>query len=311
MNICIEELIVSIFTACLLVWIYSVYQDLKKENQMRKDKDQKGSTTVVILGLAILIFFGLMILAPFTIIQPGNVGVVTNLGSLNKEVLNSGFHMVAPQVVVHKINTQIQKTDSDYQAASIDMQTVFVKAIVNYSVQADRAVELYQNVGFDYFERILQPRLSENLKSQVALYRATDILEKRALIRQEVERLTRADMERYGIKIDAISFSNITFSQEYEQAIEKKQLQQQIAEQKIYELEQKKKDAEMVIEKARGDAEAKKLEADAAAYFNDKTANSLSDKLLMSKYYDKWDGKLPQYILGSNTNMLMQMPGGK
>ena len=272
---------------------------------------ERGNTTLLILGgLVVLGMFLLMIFAPWTIIGAGKVGVIVRMGDVKPPYLPSGFHILNPLDSVHKIDVQVQKSTNAYSAASKDLQAVQVEMTLNYRILPEFAPELFKNVGDDYLANLVLPAASESLKAEMALHNATEILEHRSEIKKTVHDNIKAwpALLKYGIMVDEVSLSNISFSKEYENAIEKKQLQEQATKQKEYELQQTKLAADMVIAKARGDSEAKKLEADGIAYFNEKTASSMTEKLLAARYYDKWDGKLPQYILGAGTNIMMKMP---
>ena len=75
---------------------------------------------------------------------------------------------------------------------------------------------------------------------------------------------------------------------------------------KIAIINAEKQAAERIIQ-AKGEAEAILTKARAQAEANKEVAASLSDILVRQNYVDRWDGKLPQYMLGSDTNMLMQI----
>lgn len=56
------------------------------------------------------------------------------------------------------------------------------------------------------------------------------------------------------------------------------------------EAKQKKK-----VAVAEGDAQAKRIQADAEAYYNAQVASSLTPEMVQLKQVEKWDGKLPTY----------------
>jgi regulator of protease activity HflC (stomatin/prohibitin superfamily) len=60
---------------------------------------------------------------------------------------------------------------------------------------------------------------------------------------------------------------------------------------------------ETKIAKAKAEAEAKKIAAEAEAEANRLLTQSLTDKVLESKFYEKWDGKLPQ-VMGEGSAIL-------
>jgi hypothetical protein len=108
------------------------------------------------------------------------------------------------------------------------------------------------------------------------------------------------------------------FDKAYETAIESKQIEEQKAEQKKYELLQAQKQAEIVAaaakgvgdaarEQSKGQAEALIIKANAEAEYNKKITASLSNILIQQQYLLKWDGKLPQFVTNGG-GMLFQIP---
>jgi len=148
------------------------------------------------------------------------------------------------------------------------------------------------------------------LKAQTATHNAAEILLKRPAIKSDIQKDLTAWLARYGIELKEAALANIRFDAAYEKAVEAKQIEEQKAEQKRYELIQAQRQAEIVAaqakgkgdaarEEARGVAEALRLKGDAEAQYNAKVAASLTATLIQQQYLTRWDGKLPQYSFGS------------
>ena len=60
---------------------------------------------------------------------------------------------------------------------------------------------------------------------------------------------------------------------------------------------------ETKVAKAKAEAEALLVEAEAQAKANELLTESLTDEVLESKFYEKWDGKLPN-VMGEGTAIL-------
>jgi hypothetical protein len=93
-------------------------------------------------------------------------------------------------------------------------------------------------------------------------------------------------------------------------AVERKQIAQQVAERKRYEVDQAKREAESKVAKERGEgaAAAMRLRAAAEAEYNAKVTQSLTPVMIQQQYLSKWDGRLPQFVTGTGSNLLMQIP---
>jgi regulator of protease activity HflC (stomatin/prohibitin superfamily) len=116
------------------------------------------------------------------------------------------------------------------------------------------------------------------------------------------------------------ALANIRFDPNYEKAIEAKQIEEQKAEQKRYELIQAQRQAEIAAatakgkgdsarEEAKGVADALRIKGEAEAAYNAKVASSLTPVLIQQQYLARWDGRLPQYNLGGGAVPLLQIPG--
>jgi len=116
-----------------------------------------------------------------------------------------------------------------------------------------------------------------------------------------------------------VALANIRFDPSYERAIETKQIEEQKAEQKRYELIQAQRQAEIAAatakgkgdaarEEAKGVAEALRIKGEAEAAYNAKVAASLTQTLIQQQYLARWDGKLPQFMMGAGATPLIQIP---
>lgn len=273
-------------------------------------KNERGSVGVMLVIVGILIIVGsvlLSIFAPFATISAGQVGVVTVMGKVSEKPIHAGFNWVSPISDVTRLNVKILSNEHVYTSASRDMQDVNVTMILNYNLEPSKAPEVYETVGEDWFHTIVIPASNEIIRAETALYPASEILKERGKIRASVHEKLSKWLAKYGINIKEVSIANVQFSNEYQKAIEQKQLQEQIAEQRKYELVKVKKEAEMAEAKAKGEANAILAKATAEAKANELLANSLNEKLLKLKYFEKWNGILPQTMLGDKTEMLLNM----
>ena len=102
------------------------------------------------------------------------------------------------------------------------------------------------------------------------------------------------------------------FEEAYNAAIQAKSVAQQEAERQAIEnqknIEKAEADKKVKIAQAEADAEAKRIAADAEAEANKKISASLTDEVLESKFYDKWNGELPT-VMGENA-AIVDVSGG-
>jgi regulator of protease activity HflC (stomatin/prohibitin superfamily) len=258
----------------------------------------------------------------FAVVPAGHVGVVTLFGKVERWTLSEGFHLVNPLVRVTNMSAQIQVSQGGYDGASADMQTVHTQFAMNYRLLPDKAAEVFQKVGLGYEATIIGPAAQESLKAVLAQHRAAEILHARHAIKSDVQERLSVWLRKYGVELKECSIINIAFDKEYESAIRAKQVQEQQAEQKKYEVLKAQRQAEITQanalgdanaarEAAKGAADALQVRGEAEAEYNKKVSESLSAILVQQQYLTRWDGKLPQYMMGESGSTLLQLPGAK
>jgi regulator of protease activity HflC (stomatin/prohibitin superfamily) len=105
-------------------------------------------------------------------------------------------------------------------------------------------------------------------------------------------------VKKYGIIIDNFNITNFNFSDEFNKAIEEKQ----VAEQKVLTAKQE-------LEKAKVEAEKKIVQAEAEKKANELKQVSLTDNIIKEKFIEKWNGELPKASGGNsifNINELLK-----
>jgi regulator of protease activity HflC (stomatin/prohibitin superfamily) len=184
-------------------------------------------------------------------------------------------------------------TFTDIDAASRELQSVKLSGTMNYHLDPTRAGQLYQTVGLDFADKVIDPAFADFVKEVVPQYAVTDILAKRDEIRAKAREKLAANLDRYGIVIDDIYISNITFSPDYQTAIERKQTAQQNVETEQQILRQKEIQAQQAVIDAKGEAEAAVAAADGEARANLARAASITPQLIEYLRWTRWDGRLP------------------
>jgi prohibitin 2 len=271
----------------------------------------------VAIGVPALIF----LLSIFRVIPAGQVGVKVLFGQVDPAPLREGLNVLwNPLYEIVPMDVRVLKHTARYDAASKDLQAVHVEMVLNYRVVAERAPEVYRSIGLGYSSIIIDPGAQEILKANTATHNAAEVLLKRPIIKNEVQQALAAYLNKYGIELKEAALANIRFDAAYEKAVEAKQIEEQKAEQKRYELIQAQRQAEIVaaaakgkgdaaLAEARGVADALRIKGEAEAAYNARVAASLTPVLIQQQYLARWDGRLPQYTFGGNAVPFVQLPG--
>ncbi len=249
---------------------------------------------------AILVIF--VVINCFTIVEPGHTGVVVTLGKVNEGVLSEGMHIKVPFVQrVVKIDNRIVKLEVSTEAFSKDLQTVSTTLAINYRVDSAKSYSIYKNIGANYEAVLVTPAVNEVLKAIVAKYTAEESVTNRSLISEGLVEGLNEKLNASGLYVTDVNIINFDFSEASINEIEEKQ----VAQQQLLKAETEKQTA---ITNAEAEAEATMIKAEAEAEANKKIKASLDDNVIRSKFYDKWNGELPQ-AMGSDS-VITNIDGG-
>ena len=259
----------------------------------------------VVLVLAIaLVVVGM----PFTTVPEGYTGIVVHFGEAQDETLNSGFHTKPLFSKIVKMDNRWQKYSTQTSAFSKDIQQVDVVVSMSYQIKDTGALELYKEVGMDYADKIMLPRMLDALKSTFARYSAEELVSNREKISGEVLTLLSNQLIFYKIAVREVAIEDIDFTDAFTNAIEAKQVATQKKLQVETEQEQQtlvaeaeaerakitaQADAEQKLIRAQADADAVKIAADAEAYRLEMESKHITDSVIKKETIEKWDGKLP------------------
>ena len=290
----------------------------------------KNYIKIAALVIIVIVVFGTVIdlfnpgYGFFATVPAGHVGVVEHFGKVRESILPPGFHLTGYFEHVHPVDIRTQRHNYQTEAFSSDIQQVGLAIAVNENISPEVAYKLYTTVGMNYLENLLEPRLMENTKVIISKYTAESLIANREKLSSEVLIKMQNDMAQYGIYVSAISIENIDFTDQYEAAIEAKQVatqekQKAQTEQERQTMEEQQKaerariaaQAQADVEKINADAEAyaMKVKAEAEAEANKKLNASLTEQLIKYNQILHWDGKLPTFMGGESTMPILNFGG--
>lgn len=250
-----------------------------------------------IVGIAILGIV-LLVLASQTFVQieAGTVGIVKRLGAVQDQVLKEGLHIVNPfisQVIV--LDARVQKYEVQASASSRDLQPVTSKVALNFYIDAEAAPQIYRKLGLNYLQNIIDPMIQESMKSVASLFTAEELITKRPEVKRQVFEFVRERLLRNNIVVTDFSIIDFTFSPDFTQAIEQKQIAEQEALAEKNRLERVKMQAEQEVTRARAQAEAQRL-----------LQQSIDERVLQLKMIEKWNGELP-FVMGNSEGAFLDV----
>jgi regulator of protease activity HflC (stomatin/prohibitin superfamily) len=252
-----------------------------------------NNTIKIISG--IIAFFGIFIalilcFGSWGTIDTGHRGVVLSMGAVTGEIKGEGFYTKTPWIeTVQEMDIRQQKQEVTTEGASKDLQTVHAIIALNLSVMPLKCAEIYQTIGRDYMSKIVEPTMQECIKAVLAQYTAEELISKRELVRDSIAKHISDKLDAIGFRSDALNIVDFDFSKSFNEAIEAKVTAEQNALASKNLLEQKKYEAQQLIEMAKGKAESMQIESAALAK---------NPQVLQLRALEKWDGVLPKVSSG-------------
>ena len=268
-------------------------------------------------GLIILIAAVILVLLVATTctatVQTGYTGIVTTFGKVEDVTLEAGLHFKSPFQRIIPMDNREQKSTFNTEAFSSDIQQVQITGSINYAINKKTAMNLFKEVGTDYFNKLVYPRMLEITKGVFSKYTAENLVANRQKLSESIREGLDNELDEYGINVISVSIENLDFTDAFTDAVEAKQVAAQKKLQAEIEQNQMTMETQQQAERKRINAEAEanvaKINADADAYAlqvrseaeaeaNKKIAESLTENLIRFNEIKSWDGKLPTYMAG-------------
>lgn len=270
------------------------------------------------LFLALIVFIAI---TSFDVVPVGSTGILLTFGHIQDgSALNEGLHMHLPMVQsIVTMNNRVQKLELATEAFSKDIQTVNAILAVNYQLRPEKSFSVYKNYGKKYESNIITPATHEVLKSVCSQYTAEELIAKRAQSSDAMRDELNEKLQGIGITVIDFNIIDFDFSEEFINAVEAKQVAEQVKkkaatenETAIAQAEREKqvaiKRSEAEAEKLRIEAEAKanatKIAAEAEAYRLKQINENITEKTILSTIAEHWDGVLPKIFGGTSANII-------
>src|ERR1700719_5378369 len=110
---------------------------------------------VFIVGLLLVIF----LFSAIARVDSGAVGVLTLFGRVTGEALPEGIHLINPLKSVQKLSVQTQSVKESANVPSNEGLILALDTSLLFRLDKSKAAFVYQTVGDNYAEKIVEPTL--------------------------------------------------------------------------------------------------------------------------------------------------------
>jgi regulator of protease activity HflC (stomatin/prohibitin superfamily) len=188
-------------------------------------------------------------------------------------------------------------------ALSADDLLVQLKTAIIMRPIPEEVYFLAQEIGSDFYPRIVKPELLAAVRSIVSNYPMVHVPEKSAEIASKVQAVVVEKLKGRHLEVASVAMADIELAKVVLEAVERKQAKEQEKEQKEFELIIAEKDAEIARRRAKGEgdsirirsegeAEGLKIRAAGQAKAQETIAKTLTPDYLRFKLYDSPNAKM-------------------
>ncbi|MCJ7735348.1 MAG: prohibitin family protein [Anaerolineales bacterium] len=248
----------------------------------RQGKKTRGAITGIIVALVSAVLLN-TVSAGLVFILPQERGVVISAvepDGYRKTVLEPGLRWVIPYaenvktytISKHTYTMSIAQFEGEIQgddsiaARTADGQEVYIDASIIFSLDPTEILDVHITWQDRYIDDLVRPTVRGVIRDAVSQFRINEVYSTR---RAELIEMMRSELEKImqdnGLILSDFVLRNITFTTEYAQSIEQKQIAEQLAQQAEYIVGQRKQEAEQARQVAEGFRDASIIEAEGRA----------------------------------------------
>jgi len=216
------------------------------------------------IGVGLAVAGGVVQSALFNVDGGHRAVIFDRFAGIKQTVIGEGTHFMIPWVqrpILFDIRSRPKNVPSI--TGSKDLQNVNITLRVLFRPRPDSLPNIYTTLGVDYDDRVLPSITNEVLKAIVAQFDAGELITQREVVSSRIDAELTKRAEQFGLILDDISITHLTFGREFTQAVELKQVAQQEAEKARFLVEQAEQHKKAAVISAEGDTEAAELLAKA------------------------------------------------
>jgi prohibitin 1 len=223
-----------------------------------------------LLKIATVVLILLLLTASVTSIPTGNVGVLTLFGRVTGDILGEGIHLINPLKSVQKLSVQTQSVKESANTPSNEGLMLALDTSLLFRLDRTKAAQVYQTVGENYAEKIVEPTLRAAIRASTSSHSANALYTNaRELVQQQIQGELTTQLAARGVIVEAVLLRDVQLPAMLKSSIEAKQQAEQDALRMSF-----------ILQKEKQEAERKRIEAQGIADFQKIVAQGISPQLL-------------------------------
>ena len=260
-----------------------------------------SGTVLRLIGLGIAAFLlVILIFSSITRVGTGHVGVLTLFGKVQSgETLGEGIHLINPLKTNNELSVQTQTLKESASVPSSEGLMMSLDTSLIYHLNPDRAAEVFQKIGSDYENVVVEPTLRSAIREATASHTANALYtgEREMVAKQILDQIT-TELNQRGITVENVLLRDIQLPSTLKAAIEAKQ-----------QAEQESLAMNFRLQKETQEAQRKRIEAAGVRDFQQIVAQGITPSLLEWKGIEATENLAKSanskvVVIGNNKNGL-------
>ncbi len=263
--------------------------------------DGGGGNFLRLIGLGIAAFLLVILLfSSITRVGTGHVGVLTLFGKVQTSgTLGEGIHLINPMKTNNELSVQTQTLKESASVPSSEGLMISLDTSLIYHLNPDRAAEVFQKIGSDYENIVVEPTLRSAIREATASHTANALYTgEREMVGKQIFDQVSTQLNQRGLIVETVLLRDIQLPATLKAAIEAKQ-----------QAEQESLAMNFRLQKETQEAQRKRIEAAGVRDFQQIVAQGITPSLLEWKGIEATENlaKSPNskvVVIGNNKNGL-------
>ncbi len=259
-----------------------------------------GGGLLRLIGLGIAAFLlVILFFSAVTKVGTGHVGVLSLFGKVSGETLGEGIHLINPLKTNNELSIQTQTLKESASVPSSEGLMMSLDTSLIYHLNPDRAAEVFQKIGADYENVVVEPTLRSAIREATASHTANALYTgEREMVAKQIYDQVTAQLNQRGLTVENVLLRDIQLPATLKAAIEAKQ-----------QAEQESLAMNFRLQKETQEAQRKRIEAAGVRDFQQIVAQGITPSLLEWKGIEATENlaKSPNskvVVIGNNKNGL-------
>jgi regulator of protease activity HflC (stomatin/prohibitin superfamily) len=259
-----------------------------------------GGSILRLIGLGVAAFiFVILLFNCVTRVGTGHVGVLTLFGRVTGETLGEGIHVINPLKTNNEMSVQAQTIKESANVPSSEGLMMALDTSLIYHLNPDHAAEVFQKIGADYEEKVVEPTLRSAIRESTASHTANALYTgEREMVAKQIFEQVNTELTKRGVTVENVLLRDIQLPATLKASIEAKQ-----------QAEQEALAMNFRLQKETQEAQRKRIEAAGVRDFQQIVAQGITPSLLEWKGIEATENlaKSPNtkvVVVGSNKNGL-------